>query len=114
MKPERRFRNSWCARRAPSGTGQGKSYNLNGRAVASLLSAGDFQLNNVQLVGGVMGTGSDFRWLGELRAAAERSYGTTITGLIMQDARAEMNDGVLTALSRQFIANSLASSSARA
>ncbi|HEX9544860.1 MAG TPA: hypothetical protein VF955_06720, partial [Pyrinomonadaceae bacterium] len=96
------------------GTGQGKSYNLNGRAVASLLSAGDFQLNNVQLVGGVMGTGSDFRWLGELRAAAERSYGTTITGLIMQDARAEMNDGVLTASSRQFIANSLTSSSARA
>ena len=97
-----------------NGTGQGKSYNINGRAVASLLSAGEFQLNNVQLVGGVMGTGSDFRWLGELRAAAERSYGTTITGLILQDARAEMNDGVLTASSRQFIANSLASSSARA
>src|SRR6267378_3312070 len=97
-----------------NGTGQGKSYNLNGRAIASLLSAGDFQLNNVQLVGGVMGTGSDFRWLGELRAAAERSYGTTITGLIMQDARAEMNDGVLTASSRQFIANNLTSSSARA
>src|SRR5882762_1507519 len=97
-----------------NGTGQGKSYNLNGRAVASLLSAGDFQLNNVQLVGGVMGTGSDFRWLGELRAAAERSYGTTITGLIMQDARAEMNGGVLTASSRQFIANSLTSSNARA
>ncbi|MBA2705631.1 MAG: translocation/assembly module TamB domain-containing protein [Blastocatellia bacterium] len=97
-----------------NGTGQGKSYNINGRAVASLLSAGEFQLNNVQLVGGVMGTGSDFRWLGELRAAAERSYGTTITGLILQDARAEMNAGVLTTSSRQFIANSLTSSSARA
>ncbi|HKP45265.1 MAG TPA: hypothetical protein VJT50_01585, partial [Pyrinomonadaceae bacterium] len=96
------------------GTGQGKTYDINGRAVASLLSAGDFQLNNVQLVGGVMGTGSDFRWLGELRAAAERSYGTTITGLILQDARAEMNDGVLTASSRQFVANSLSSSTARA
>src|SRR6266550_3717431 len=97
-----------------NGTGQGKSYNINGRAVAALLSAGEFQLNNVQLVGGVMGTGSDFRWLGELRAAAERSYGTTITGLILQDARAEMKDGVLTASSRQFIANSLASSGTRA
>jgi translocation and assembly module TamB len=97
-----------------NGSGQGKSYNINGRAVASLLSAGEFQLNNVQLVGGVMGTGSDFRWIGELRAAAERSYGTTITGLILQDARAEMNDGVLTASSRQFLANSLTSSSARA
>lgn len=96
------------------GTGQGKTYDINGKAVAALLTAGDFQLNNVQLVGGVMGTGSDFRWVGELRAAAERSYGTTITGLILQDARAEMNDGVLTASSRQFSAGSLASSGTRA
>lgn len=97
-----------------NGTGQGKTYDINGRAVAALLSAGDFQLNNVQLVGGVMGTGSDFRWVGELRAAAERSYGTTITGLILQDARAEMKDGVLTASSSQFTAGSLTSSGARA
>lgn len=96
------------------GKGQGKTYDLNGRAVAALLTAGDFQLNNVQLVGGVMGTGSDFRWVGELRAAAERSYGTTITGLILQDARAEMNDGVLTASSGRFTAGSLTSSGARA
>ena len=97
-----------------NGTGQGKTYDINGKAVAALLTAGDFQLNNVQLVGGVMGTGSDFRWVGELRAAAERSYGTTITGLILQDARAEMNDGVLTASSRQFSAGSLTSSGTRA
>ncbi len=97
-----------------NGSGQGQSYNINGKAVADLLTFGDFQLNTVQLVGGVMGTGSDFRWVGELRAAAERSYGTTITGLILQDARAEMNDGVLTASSSQFSANSLASSGARA
>jgi translocation and assembly module TamB len=97
-----------------NGSGQGKAYDINGRAVAALLTAGDFQLNNVQLVGGVMGTGSDFRWVGELRAAAEKSYGTTITGLILQDARAEMNDGVLTASSRQFSAGSLTSSGARA
>jgi translocation and assembly module TamB len=96
------------------GSGQGKAYDINGKAVAELLTAGDFQLNNVQLVGGVMGTGSDFRWIGELRAAAERSYGTTLTGLILQDARAEMNDGVLTASSRQFSAGSLTSSGTRA
>lgn len=95
-----------------SGSGQGKSYNANGRAVADLLTAGDFQLNTVQLVGGVMGTGSDFRWVGELRAAAERSYGTTIAGLILLDARAEMNDGVLTASSSQFRAAGLNSSGA--
>jgi len=96
------------------GGGQGRSYDINGKAVAALLTAGDFQLNNVQLVGGVMGTGSDFRWLGELRAAAEKSYGTTITGLILQDARAEMHNGVLTASSPQFSANGLTSSGARA
>jgi translocation and assembly module TamB len=97
-----------------SGTGHGQTYDINGNAVAALLSAGDFQLNNVQLVGGVMGTGSDFRWIGELRAAAERSYGTTITGLILQDARAEMHDGVLTASASQFRVNGLAASGAHA
>ncbi|HSS20673.1 MAG TPA: translocation/assembly module TamB domain-containing protein [Pyrinomonadaceae bacterium] len=96
------------------GSGQGKTYDINGRAVATLLSAGDFQLNNVQLVGNVMGTGSDFRWVGELRAAAEKSYGTTLTGLILQDSRAEMDNGVLTASAPRFSANSLTASGARA
>jgi translocation and assembly module TamB len=95
------------------GTGQGRSYDLNGRAVAELLSAGSFQLNAVQLTGGVMGKGSDFRWIGELRAAAEKSYGTTITGLILRDARAEYRDGVLTASAPQFSGSSLTSASAK-
>ncbi|MCA1573618.1 MAG: hypothetical protein LC770_03595 [Acidobacteria bacterium] len=95
------------------GSGQGQSYNANGRAVAELLTAGDFQLNTVQLVGGVMGTGSDFRWVGELRAAAARAYGTTIAGLILLDARADLNDGLLTASSSQLRADSLSSSGAR-
>ena len=96
------------------GSGQGRTYDINGKAVAALLTAGDFQLNNVQLVGGVMGTGSDFRWIGELRAVAEKSYGTTIAGLILHDARAEMKDGALTASSSQFSANSLVASGTRA
>ena len=96
-----------------SGSGQGKSYDLNGRAVAQLLSAGDFQLDALQLAGRVMGTGTNFRWLGELRVVAETSYGTTITGLILRDARAEMNNGVLTASSSQFNANGLAASGAK-
>lgn len=95
------------------GSGQGKSYDFNGRAVAQLLTAGDFQLNAVQITGGVMGTGSDFRWLGELRAAAEKSYGTTITGLILRDARAEYQNGVLTASAPQFTGNSLTTSTAK-
>src|SRR5882724_917568 len=93
-------------------TGQGKSYDANGRAVAQLLNAGDFQLSAVQLAGRVVGTGSDFRWVGELRAAAEKSFGTTIAGLVLHDARAELKDGVLTASSTQFTANNLRSSSA--
>ncbi|HVS21488.1 MAG TPA: translocation/assembly module TamB domain-containing protein [Pyrinomonadaceae bacterium] len=95
------------------GSGQGKSYDINARAVADLLTAGDFQLNTVQLSGGVMGTGSDFRWIGELRAAAEKSYGTTITGLILRDARAEYRDGTLTASAPQLTGSSLTSSGAK-
>src|SRR5437870_10716265 len=95
------------------GGGEGKTYNFNGRAVAALLTAGDFQLNAVQLTGGVMGTGSDFRWIGELRAAAEKSYGTTITGLILRDARAEYRDGVLTASAPQLTGSSLTTSTAK-
>ncbi len=96
-----------------SGSVQGKTYEINGKAVADLLNAGDFRIDSLQLAGNVMGTGSNFRWVGELRAVAERSYGTTLTGLILHDARAEMNDGVLTAQSRQFTANSLAASDAK-
>lgn len=96
-----------------TGTGQGKSYEINGRAVAALLNAGDFQFDTLQVVGKVMGTGTNFRWVGELRAAAERSYGTTLTGLILRDARAEVNDGVLTASSNQFNADTLVASGAR-
>jgi hypothetical protein len=96
-----------------SGSVQGKRYEINGKAVADLLNAGDFQIDSVQLMGKVMGTGTNFRWVGELRAVAEKSYGTTLTGLILHDARAEMNDGVLTASSSQFTANGLAASGAK-
>jgi translocation and assembly module TamB len=95
------------------GSGQGKSYDFNGRAVAALLTAGDFQLNSVQITGGVMGTGSDFRWIGDLRAAAEKSYGTTIAGLILRDARAEYRGGVLSASAPQLAGSSLTSPDAK-
>src|SRR6185503_10814195 len=90
-----------------SGSVQGKTYEINGKAVADLLNAGDFQLDSLQIAGNVMGTGTNFRWIGELRAVAEKSYGTTLTGLILRDARVEMNEGVLTAQSNQFTANGL-------
>lgn len=91
------------------GSGEGKTYDINGRAVAELLAVGDFQLNSVQLAGRVMGTGSDFQWVGDLRAAAEKSYGTTITGLIMNDARAEYRNEVLNASAPQLRATALSS-----
>src|SRR5687767_5276058 len=96
-----------------SGSVQGKTYNINGKAVADLLNTGDFQIDSLQLAGNVMGTGTNFRWVGELRAVAERSYGTTLTGLILRDARAEMNEGVLTASSPTFSADGLATSGAK-
>src|SRR5574341_545777 len=95
------------------GTGQGESYNFNGRAVAQLLTAGNFQLNTVQLAGGVTGTGSDFRWVGELRAAAAKTYNTTIVGLILRDARAEYQDRVFTASAPQLTGTSLIAPTAR-
>ena len=76
-------------------SGQGSSYEAQGRAVAEMLTAGDFQLNLVQLVGGVTGTGSDFRWLGDLRAASARSGATSLAGLFVRDAAAELRDGEL-------------------
>ena len=96
-----------------SGSVQGKTYEINGKAVADLLNAGDFRIDSLQLAGNVMGTGTNFRWVGELRAVAEKSYGTTLTGLILHDARAEMNNGVLTAQSSQFSANGLSASGAK-
>ena len=96
-----------------SGSGQGRSYEINGKAVANLLNAGDFRLDSVQIAGQVMGTGTDFRWIGELRAVAERSYGTTLSGLFLRDARAEMNQGTFTASASQFTANGLSASGAK-
>jgi translocation and assembly module TamB len=95
------------------GKGQGASYDFNGRAVAELLNAGDFQLNAVQVTGGVTGTGSDFRWVGELRAAAEKSYGTTITGLMLRDAVAEYKDGLLTASAPHLTGSAVTTATAR-
>lgn len=79
------------------GSGNNATYEANGKAVAELLTAGDFQLNTLQIVGNVMGTGTDFRWLGELYAASARvPGGTTIAGLILADAVAESRDNVVT------------------
>ncbi|HEV8368390.1 MAG TPA: translocation/assembly module TamB domain-containing protein [Pyrinomonadaceae bacterium] len=96
-----------------NGSVQEKTYQINGKAVADLLSTGDFEIDALQLGGNVMGTGTNFRWIGELRAVAEKGYGTTMTGLILHDARAEMNEGLLTASASQFTADGMAASGAK-
>jgi autotransporter translocation and assembly factor TamB len=95
------------------GTGDGSAYDIQGRAVAELLTAGDFQLNAMQVAGGVVGTGTDFRWVGELRAAAARYQGTSITGLILSDAVAEMREGVVTANAKRAAASGINTAEAR-
>lgn len=75
------------------GGGDGANYEAQARAVAELLTVGDFQINAVQLAGNVRGTGTDFRWLGELRAAAARQGTTSVAGLFLSEAAAEVSDG---------------------
>ena len=95
------------------GTSQGlENYEAQGRAVAEMLTVGAFNLNLIQIRGGVMGTGSDFRFLGELRAAAARSGATSIANLILSDADAEYRDGRLTASVPRLTAGSVKTSGA--
>ena len=77
--------------------GENETYEANGKAVAELLTFGDFQLNLMQVAGKVMGTGTDFRWLGELQAASARFPDGNATSLILNDAVAEYQDGQLDA-----------------
>lgn len=95
-------------------SGDGKNYEATGKVVADLLTAGDFQLNAVQVAGKVMGTGTDFSWVGDLRAAAARTGGRTITGLILSDVRAESSGDTLTATASRVAASGFSSADANA
>jgi translocation and assembly module TamB len=96
------------------GTGDSDAnYNAQGSAVAELLTAGDFVLNAVQVRGGVMGTGSDFRFLGDLRAAAARSGQNSIANLILSDAVADYRDGQIDATAKGASAGTLRTSGAQ-
>lgn len=95
-------------------SGEGaQNYEAQGRAVAELLTAGDFVLNAVQLRGGVMGTGTDFRFLGELRAAAARSGENSIANLILSDAVAEYRDSQLDATAKNVSVGTLRAAGAQ-
>jgi translocation and assembly module TamB len=96
-----------------SGDARDGSYDAQGRAVAELLTAGDFVLNAVQVRGGVMGTGTDFKFLGELRAAAARSGENSIANLILSDAVAEYRDSQLDATAKSASAGAVRAAGAQ-
>lgn len=72
--------------------GENSMYEANGKAIAELLTFEDYQIDTLQLIGNIRGTGTDFKWLGELQAAAAKSPLGTIAGLYISDAVAEYKD----------------------
>ena len=74
-------------------SGEGSMYEANGKAIAQILTFEDFKIDYPQLVGMVRGTGTDFRWIGELQAAAAKTPFGTLGGLFIADAVADYNEG---------------------
>ena len=72
--------------------GTNTNYDANGTAIAEMLTFEDFRVDFLKLVGNVRGTGTDFRWIGELQAAAASSNKLSLGGLFLSDARAEFKD----------------------
>ncbi|MFM9904638.1 MAG: translocation/assembly module TamB domain-containing protein [Pyrinomonadaceae bacterium] len=77
--------------------GINSNYTANGTAIAQMLTFDDFRIDFLKMVGNVRGTGTDFRWVGELQAAAAKSGSLTIGGLYLSDALAEYKDNQLRA-----------------
>lgn len=80
------------------GSGDGAIYEAQGKAIAELLTFEDFRIDFPQLIGNVRGNGTDFKWFGELQAAAAKSPNGTLASLFISDAVAEYKD-------KQFSAN---------
>jgi translocation and assembly module TamB len=76
--------------------GTNSMYEANGKAIAELLTFEDFRIDFPKIAGNVRGTGTDFRWVGELQAAAAKSKSLTLGGLFLSDAVAEYKDKQLT------------------
>ncbi len=79
--------------------GTNANYEADGSLIAQMLTFEDFRVDFLKAVGNVRGTGTDFRWVGELQAVAAKSKGLTLGGLFLSDAVAEYKD-------RQFRAES--------
>ena len=72
-------------------------YEANGTAVAELLTFEDFKIDFLKLIGNIRGTGTDFKWFGELQAAAAETPLGTLGGLFISDAVAEYKEKNFTA-----------------
>ncbi len=79
-------------------SGNDSTYEANGKAIAQMLTFEDFKIDAPALSGFIRGTGTDFKWLGELQAAAAKTPIGTIGGLFIADAVAEYKE-------KQFRAN---------
>ncbi|MBS1796859.1 MAG: translocation/assembly module TamB domain-containing protein [Acidobacteria bacterium] len=77
--------------------GSGSMYEANGKAIAQLLTFEDFKIDYPQLVGLIRGTGTDFKWFGELQAAAAKTPFGTIGRVFIADAVAEYKEDKFTA-----------------
>jgi translocation and assembly module TamB len=77
--------------------GTNNSYDATGTAIAQMLTFDDFRVDVLKLVGNIRGTGTDFRWLGELQAAAASTPSLTLGGIFLADALAEYKDRELRA-----------------
>ncbi|HQZ95478.1 MAG TPA: translocation/assembly module TamB domain-containing protein [Pyrinomonadaceae bacterium] len=73
-------------------SGTNSNYEADGTAIAQLLTFDDFRIDLLKLAGNVRGTGTDFRWVGELQAAAAKKGDLTLGGLFLSDALAEYKD----------------------
>lgn len=87
-------------------SGENAIYEGNGKAIAELLTFEDFRIDLPQLIGNVRGSGSDFKWFGELQAAAAKTPAGTLAGMFISDAVAEYKDKQLTASFGNVRANS--------
>lgn len=72
--------------------GTNSMYEANGKAVAELLTFDDFRIDFPQIIGTVRGSGTDFKWLGELQAVALKSKSLSLGGLFISDAVAEYKE----------------------
>ncbi len=77
--------------------GTNNNYTANGTAIAEMLTFDVFRVDFLRLNGNVRGTGTDFRWVGELQAIAAKTPDLSLGGLFLSDAVAEYKDKQLTA-----------------